>query len=569
MYNLFLRRFERTLYAFCNEEQVDYDELITFCDISFTSGDRRTKSFVRSMQQLMQYTRFFGMMHAFAQGGPAPYTFKEQQTSCNVIATFGVAQLCGDALWERRLRWLHGSRGESGVEVEARGRRDGHGDEREGEGMGDAQEKGDAFLMSFFAFKRAQSHWEEYDRLNAREEEEEEEVDCGTVLGQQYESDDEEEMSSRDVRMYVGRLYREGRLSLEEYHRSLQWAGDKDWWSKGEWKRHARRRKEDEHIQVLNAATIMQHHSRWLWQMRFACILSAWCARAQRKEVVRAALHVAEAASAQHTCWRLLLIWRREGRAANVRACDEEVQQFVTARGGGGSAQRKLIVSLTMAPPAAQPRPPTAPRHPRTMSGRCWSDSILGATLQAKREWGGLRERSEEEEEAEVLLAMKLGQLSSLDSASVQGLVRRQAEQRAHLRVAREMLAHVVQELVAESSEEALRERRSRWEASARKSMLRRVKVLMCAHAPRLDSLIGHYGPQDLPCVTPCSRHTERGEHWVATLAPCALVAPGSRPAPAGVEEEVEQRGNTAGAPMGAATAAALAVPRVAGVVYM
>jgi len=130
------------------------------------------------MKSLCQYRSFFSMMHSFAQDGPPPYGFTEQETSSSIMRVFGAAQLCGDSGWEQRLRWLEGPAPAADRGAGA-------------SGGGADEEEDNAFLLSFFAFKRAQSHWEEEDRRAAAEREEdgvmEEEV--GTVLGQ-YVSDD-------------------------------------------------------------------------------------------------------------------------------------------------------------------------------------------------------------------------------------------------------------------------------------------------------------------------------------------------------------------------------------------
>ena len=127
IYNLFLFHFEQSIRSFCARERVDFAELLLFCELSFHSGHQRTRSFVRSMQRLMQYQSVFNMMWSFAQDGPPPYTFRQQSVSSRVIGNFGTSQLVGAGGW--------GARDQGRMETvrsASAGRRAGEGDARRG-----------------------------------------------------------------------------------------------------------------------------------------------------------------------------------------------------------------------------------------------------------------------------------------------------------------------------------------------------------------------------------------------------------------------------------------------------
>ena len=289
IYNLFLFHFEQSIRSFCARERVDFAELLLFCELSFHSGHQRTRSFVRSMQRLLQYQSVFTMMWSSAQDGPPPYTFRQQAVSSHVISTFGSSQLVGFGQdWERRINWLTGSMHPP---------TDSSADGGSGQQRGGGEDEDNAFLLSFFAFRRAKSHWDEHDRLAALDASE------PVFTAVEYVSDDEEEMGARDVPIYLRRLYREAKIGLDDLQIQSHWA---EAWAaaaggrgtKGGWKLYARHRQDAERVRVMRGAEIMQRFGGELWRWRRGWMLRAWCLCCQRKEIALALDQVLERATA-------------------------------------------------------------------------------------------------------------------------------------------------------------------------------------------------------------------------------------------------------------------------------
>ena len=480
IYNLFLFHFEQSIRSFCARERVDFAELLLFCELSFHSGHQRTRSFVRSMQRLMQYQSVFNMMWSFAQDGPPPYTFRQQSVSSRVIGNFGTSQLVGfGQAWERRIHWLTGSM-HPPTDSSATG---GSGQQRGGGAF--EEDEDNAFLLSFFAFRRAKSHWEEHDRLAKLAAPE------PVFTAVEYVSDDEEEMDARDVPIYLRRLYREAKIGLDDLEIQSQWA---EAWvaaaggrgTKGAWKLYARRRQDAERVRVMQGADIMQRFGGELWRWRRARMLRAWCLCCQRKEIALALDQVLERATQTHCCAKLLRIWREEGKEAAERASNAEVQEYVAMRGGAGGDKR-LMAALTLRPSRPKAPPPQQ-----------WTLVTPPPLDRSHAMWDLLRVRSEEEEEEELLAALEAGLISTVDMDSREEFLRQQASRKVNLDVLEEVTRGVVAEMATAGMEAGVREVQEQWEGWARRSCLRRVKIAACGAVPEIAGLLGKYGPEDL-----------------------------------------------------------------------
>ena len=175
------------------------------------------------------------------------------------------------------------------------------------------------------------------------------------------------------------------------------------------------------------------------------------------------------------------------GKRANELACNEEVAQFMTARGGGGSAQKKLIGSLQIADAAkAKPKPPpsrtltTPPPLPRR--------HVM---------WDLMRPRDDDEEEEELLAELQAGRLSAVDHAAREQFLRKQVERAVHQDVLASLVDDVVVGNVSAAAEDALHHHQDQYEQWARGSLLRHVKIAACRVAPDVHEVIGYYGPGD------------------------------------------------------------------------
>ncbi len=106
-------------------------------------------------------------------------------------------------------------------------------------------------------------------------------------------------------------------------------------------------------------------------------------------------------------------MWRREGKEANARACDEEVTQYMAARGAAPqkkhTASRKGAFQNTLENSENSKRP--SEENPPT---RCCTRSVVAPPLRDHTTRAVLRLLSEEEEEEEELLleAFREGRLA-------------------------------------------------------------------------------------------------------------------------------------------------------------
>jgi hypothetical protein len=188
------------------------------------------------------------------------------------------------------------------------------------------------------------------------------------------------------------------------------------------------------------------------------------------------------------------------GKLANDRACDQEVQQYITARGGGGAAQKKLIASLKSASCGTSlrtPAPPASPSikpNPQQMLKTTTKSSAL---IHAAHEIDILRLPSEEEFQLASAREEGAQKLLGVMSTHTAQAAQREALDTIVEEVLRELIWQSVLDTRCSNPLRDLNDSQILYETWARLTLLRRVKVAACAVNPRVAEIIGLYLAHD------------------------------------------------------------------------
>ena len=168
------------------------------------------------------------------------------------------------------------------------------------------------------------------------------------------------------------------------------------------------------------------------------------------------------------------------------------MQQYITARGGGGAAQKKLIASLKSASCGTSlrtPAPPASPSikpNPQQMLKTTTKSSAL---IHAAHEIDILRLPSEEE--------FQLASAREEGAQKLLGVMSTHTAQAAQREALDTIVEEVLRELVVQSVSDTRNDIQILYETWARPTLLRRVKVAACAVKPRVAEIIGLYLTHD------------------------------------------------------------------------
>uniref|UniRef100_A0A7S0EDA5 BART domain-containing protein n=1 Tax=Hanusia phi TaxID=3032 RepID=A0A7S0EDA5_9CRYP len=102
LYKLFLVRFERVLMQFSANENVHYQDLLDYCEISYGAGNLQTRRFIQEMFHLVKYDSFLKLMRkAGLEQKGIEYKFKEQVVSSKILNIIGSSRLLAKKIFHR------------------------------------------------------------------------------------------------------------------------------------------------------------------------------------------------------------------------------------------------------------------------------------------------------------------------------------------------------------------------------------------------------------------------------------------------------------------------------------